>query len=193
MQEVIRLGVERAGAAGRRTSAFQLLLPIGLDLGERSERLHSCRVYLKVSGKMSAERSGGGSRRDCFDELVRALGEEMALVMVKTFGGKRIRIPATTASPIYQEIEQAIGEQGFRLLFKAFGRSTAYIPKICWVEREKRNETIRQRFDELTTKSPGDREPLTGRKALACLASEFGRACGYAGRAGCTCPFAGYC
>ena len=141
--------------------------PKSFGLPRVADILQSCGIPLNVAFTMSLPVSKKSSLPVVVTEMRALLGDVKTQAMVTAFGGQRIRIPATPASAMFSEIAKAIGPEGAGQLHKAYGRGLLYIPKLESLERARRNERIRQRFDELT-------RDMSSRKAVSLMVQEFG-------------------
>lgn len=131
------------------------------------DALHPCGIDLNVIVAMSLQPKKSNALPLVVTEMLPLLGEENTQAMIKAFGGRRIRVPATEGCAGFAEIEQVIGTESTLLFCKAFGRVSIYIPKLEVFERAHRNGRMRQRFDELS-------RDLSGRKSIDLMVQEFG-------------------
>jgi len=111
-------------------------------------------------------------------ELVRTIGPEAAVALMRGMPGVQLMIPKSAdANPAgarrYEQLACLMGASAALALIEAYGGNALDVPVCHAAALEKRNRWIRQRFDHLTARSEG---ALSRRQAVYELGLELSTA-----------------
>jgi hypothetical protein len=100
-------------------------------------------------------------------EIVRLIGHEAAMALVREFGGREWRIPKGEGGALWAALVEVIGEPATRVLCRAFGGEPLYVAFCDQALRRDRNRRLIERYDALL----GDGHSSRG--AVSVLVGEF--------------------
>lgn len=91
--------------------------------------------------------------------LVQCMGSDAAVALLNAWPGVEVKVPRFPgANPAgarrWAQIAAVIGDAAMQKLARLYGGTTLEIPLCSRVRQEKRNRTIRQDFDQFTSKPP---------------------------------------
>lgn len=102
-------------------------------------------------------------------ELVRLIGYNAAMELIRHFGGQRIRFAKTEGSAAFEAVAEIVGPHAALVLSTAYGGEEQYIAKCFQAMKGLERRQIVARFEALSA------DGLGSRAACNALAGEFGK------------------